>query len=90
MPTKVFTTLGGLCPFGRGIEIDSLTCRRCSYYYRTGTEMFFWCNHPGESVPKSAESVQKSAGTVQKTGKRGRPAKKAKKKPVNKREKKNG
>lgn len=83
MPTKVFTTLGGLCPFGRGIEIDSLQCRRCPYYYRTGTAMFFWCNHPGESVPKSAEPVKK-------TGKRGRPAKKAENRPVNKREKKNG
>jgi len=69
MPTKVFTTIDGLCPFGKKVMIDSPTCRSCEYFYRMGTGTFFWCNNP----------VQKS-GTEPK--KRGRPPGKAKNKPV--------
>ena len=83
MPTKIFTTISGLCPFGKKIMIDSTGCRSCEHFYRVGTETFFWCTHPVESVPKTPESVPK-------TKKRGRPAKKAISKPVKTLKKKNG
>lgn len=51
MPTKIFTTLGGACPFGEGPEIDSLKCRNCEYYWRIGTGTFFWCLHPVQQQP---------------------------------------
>ena len=97
MPTKIFTTISGPCPFGKNVTIDSPGCRTCEHFYRTGTGMFFWCNNPGESVPKkpgtvrkTRETVPKSAESVPKTKKRGRPDVKAKKKPVKTRKKKNG
>lgn len=97
MPTKVFTTIDGLCPFGKKVMIDSPGCRSCEHFYRIGTETFFWCTHPVESVPKMPESVPKTRKTVPKatkdvpkTKKRGRPAKKAISKPVKTRKKKNG
>lgn len=90
MPTKIFTTISGLCPFGKKIMIDSTGCRSCEHFYRMGTATFFWCTHPVESVPKTPESVPKTRKTVPKatkdvlkTKKRGRPPGKAKKKPVN-------
>lgn len=43
MPTKIFTTIDGKCPFGRECQTDSKECRRCENYYRNGTGMFFWC-----------------------------------------------
>lgn len=80
MPTKIFTTVGGLCPFGRGIEIDSAGCRRCEYFYRTGTATFFWCRHP--QAEKPAEIVPQSVEGVPMKKKRGRKPVKAAKKPV--------
>lgn len=87
MPTKVFTLMGGGCPFGQGCEIDSPSCRKCQWFYRTGTGTFFWCNHPIEQKP--AEIEQKTAGIARKAPeiaqpkrKRGRPPGKATKKPV--------
>ena len=73
MPTKVFTLMGGGCPFGKECEIDSPSCRKCQWFYRTGTGTFFWCNHPIE---------QKPAEIAQPKRKRGRPPGKAAKKPV--------
>lgn len=49
MPTKIFTTISGPCPFGKNITIDSPGCRSCEKYYRAGTGMFFWCNAGSES-----------------------------------------
>lgn len=74
MPTKIFTTITGKCPFGRGCDIDSQGCRDCKDYFRAGTGMFFWCNYQppkesAESVPKSTESVSKKAESVRKTRK---------------------
>lgn len=87
MPTKIFTILGGDCPFGRKCARDSNQCRQCQYYYRAGTGTFFWCNHPIEQ--KTAEIEQKTAGIARKAPeiaqpkrKRGRPPGKATKKPV--------
>lgn len=72
MPTKIFTTISGLCPFGKKIMIDSTGCRSCEHFYRMGTATFFWCRHPIEEVPEIAQPKRK----------RGRPPGKAKKKPV--------
>lgn len=71
MPTKIFTILGGDCPFGRGCGRDSLTCRKCEYYYRAGTGTFFWCKHPDGQKP--AEIAHKPVEIVQEKRKRGRP-----------------
>lgn len=104
MPTKIFTTLGGKCPFGMGCDIDTQPCRNCKHFYRAGTGMFFWCNHPVENVPEKTDSVLKSTKSVLKSTKsvpkaskdapkqkkRGRPAKKAILRPVNAKQKKNG
>lgn len=83
MPTKVFTLMGGGCPFGQGCEIDSPSCRKCQWFYRTGTGTFFWCNHPIEQKP--AEIAQKAPEIAQPKRKRGRPPGKATKKPVKRR-----
>ncbi|MEE6207385.1 MAG: hypothetical protein VZR95_04960 [Alphaproteobacteria bacterium] len=95
MPTKVFTTISGLCPFGKNVMIDSAGCRSCEQYYRAGTGMFFWCNHPIEQKPaeieqKTPKPAHKAAEIAQPAKKRGRPAKKAISKPVKTRKKKNG
>lgn len=103
MPTKIFTTLGGKCPFGMECDIDTQPCRNCKYFYRAGTGMFFWCNHPedvpekadsvpksNKSVPKVRKSVPKASKDAPKQKKRGRPAKKAILRPVNAKQKKNG
>ncbi len=102
MPTKVFTTITGPCPFGKNVTIGSPGCRSCEHFYRTGTGMFFWCNYPieqktaeieqktAEIARKPAEIARKPAKSVQGTKKRGRPAKKAISKPVKTRKKKNG
>ena len=97
MATKIFTTIPGPCPFGYKNDIDDHLCRVCPYFYRAGTGMFFWCNHPVESVPKTPESVPKTRKTVPKatkdvpkTKKKGRPAKNAILRPVKTRKKKNG
>ena len=94
MPTKVFTVMGGVCPFGNGCEIDSQSCRKCQWFYRAGTGTFFWCNHPIEQKQdeiarkapeieqKSAEIEQKAPEIAQTKRKRGRPPGKAIKKPV--------
>lgn len=81
--------MGGNCPFGQGCEIDSPSCRKCQWFYRAGTGMFFWCNAGSESVPNMTREI------LHPKRKRGRPRKtdvsaKAKKKPVNTRKKKNG
>lgn len=86
--TKIFTVMGGNCPFGTGCEIDSLSCRKCQWFYRTGTATFFWCSHPIEQ--KSAEIARKAPKIAQPKRKRGRPPGKATKKPVKTRKKKNG
>ena len=80
MPTKVFTLLGGGCPFGKGCEIDSPSCRKCQWFYRAGTGTFFWCSHPIEQKPAQIE--QKAQEIAQPKRKRGRPPGKATKKPV--------
>lgn len=95
MPTKIFTTIPGPCPFGYKNKIDDNLCRLCPYYFRTGTGTFFWCNHP---VPQKAKSVRKKAQSVptapesgtQPKRKRGRPRKNAPNKPVKQTKKKNG
>lgn len=80
MPIKVFTTIDGPCPFGTGHAIDSTGCRKCQYFYRIGTAMFFWCSHPVEQGkpkrgrPKKSEPVK----PVVKTKKRGERPKKGK------------
>lgn len=89
MPTKIFTTITGLCPFGKKIMIDSPGCRSCEHFYRMGTATFFWCNAGSESVPNMKREI------LHPKPKRGRPRKtdvpaKAKKKPVKTLEKKNG
>lgn len=87
MLTKVFTTITGLCPFGKNLTIDSPGCRSCENYYRTGTGTFFWCNNPvsksaksvlksGESVPKTTKNVPKTRKRVPKTTKSGTEPKK--------------
>ena len=83
MPTKIFTILGGDCPFGRKCAIDSPSCRQCPHFYRAGTGTFFWCNHPIEQKP--AGIVQKAPEIIQEMRKRGRPPEKALKKPVKRR-----
>lgn len=100
MPTKIFTVMGGQCPFGRGCEIDSATCRKCEWFYRIGTATFFWCNHPVKvnapsDVPLDAPPMRKRiARKVPKLDppkkKRGRPAKKSQKRPVTARKTKKG
>jgi len=71
--------MGGGCPFGKGCEIDSPSCRKCQWFYRTGTGTFFWCNHPDGQ--KRAEAPQKAPEIEQPKRKRGRPPGKAKIKP---------
>lgn len=84
MPTKIFTILGGYCPFGRGCEIDSPSCRKCEHFYRAGTGTFFWCKYPNGERPEIAPKIEQiTPEKAQSTKKRGRPAKKAVKKPVN-------
>ena len=90
MPTKIFTTIGGNCPFGRKCAVDSTECRKCEWFYRTGTATFFWCRHPEDQkkpktdskkpAPLIADPVKKHrAKKTQKPEaekkKRGRPAK---------------
>ena len=74
MPIKIFITLGGVCPFGLGCDRDSLKCRQCRYYYRTGTGTFFWCNHPVEQ--NSAEIEQKTRKIARETPKIAQPKRK--------------
>ena len=79
MATKVFTTMGGPCPYGLGHERDSAGCRKCEHYYREGTGTFFWCTHPDSG--KEHKKPEKR--------KRGRPPVKVTKTPVNQRKDKN-
>lgn len=72
--------MGGQCPFDKGCEIDSSSCRKCQWYYRVGTGTFFWCNHPKEDEPK--EYLDKPPQAPETKRKRGRPPGKAAKKPV--------
>ena len=92
MPTKIFTTIAGPCPFGYHNKIDDNLCRLCPYYFRTGTGTFFWCNHPPKEKtarkPKPA-TENPEPGTQQKR-KRGRPPGKTTKRPINQMKKKNG
>ena len=88
MPTKIFTTISGPCPFGKNVTIDSPGCRTCEHFYRTGTATFFWCN-AGQSqpVPNMAQEI------LHTKPKRGRPRKttipgKVPKKPVKRTKKK--
>ena len=70
MPTKVFTTISGPCPFGKNVTIDSPGCRSCEHFYRTGTGMFFWCNAgKSETVPNIVNEI------LHPKPKRGRPRK---------------
>lgn len=77
MPRKVFTTLGGKCPY-KGCEIDSQSCRACEYYYRAGMGTFFWCKHPFTPEPEAPRPIE----TGRPKRKPGRPRGKASKKPV--------
>lgn len=70
MPIKIFTTIDGNCPFGKGHAIDSQACRKCEYYHRAGTGMFFWCKHP---IKQDIKPVVEE--TVKEVRKRGRPKK---------------
>lgn len=85
MPTKVFTLMGGKCPFGKGCDIDTESCRKCEWYYRAGTGTFFWCRHP---IEESKEHIREVTKMVQPKRKRGRPPGKATKKPVKRTKKK--
>lgn len=62
MMTKIFTVLGGRCPFGCNCEIDSTECRKCEHFYRVGTATFFWCKHPVTSMISKPEKEKKKAG----------------------------
>lgn len=68
MLTKVFTTLGGNCPFGKGIERDSAKCRQCEFFYKAGTGTFFWCSNPGKTsrirIPKQETDKAKKTKTA--------------------------
>ena len=75
--------MGGGCPFGKGCEIDSPSCRKCQWFYRTGTGTFFWCSHPIEQKPD--EIARKAPEIEQTKRKRGRPPGKTVKKPVKRR-----
>ena len=87
MPTKIFTTIDGKCPFGRNCAIDSTECRKCEWFYRAGTAMFFWCRHP---VTPETEQVKrkrgrppgKSTNPVMPKRKRGSIATKGKERPI--------
>lgn len=76
MPTKIFTTIDGNCPFGKKTKIDSQSCRTCNFYYRAGTAMFFWCGHPVK--PTKPERVPETTKTGTRTKKRGETPKKGK------------
>ena len=85
MPTKIFTTIDGQCPFGRPCQTDSKECRKCEHYYRAGTGTFFWCKHPdGEKrgqkerkrpvIEQNTRGIERKAPeTEQPKRKRGRP-----------------
>lgn len=90
MPEKIFTTIGGKCPFGKNVEIDTPPCRSCEHFYRTGTATFFWCK---AGNPKSEPNIVQAI--LHPKPKRGRPRKtdtpaKATKRPVKRTKKKNG
>lgn len=90
MPTKIFTTISGPCPFGKNVTIDSPGCRSCEHFYRTGTGTFFWCK-----AEEPAPVPNMVAEILHPKPKRGRPRKmtipvKSKKKPVKRSKKKNG
>lgn len=53
--------MGGGCPFGKGCEVDTPACRRCEFFYRAGTETFFWCRHPYEKA-KEQSATEESEG----------------------------
>lgn len=81
MPIKIFTTLGGMCPFGKRVPVDSGACRNCADYFRAGPGPFFWCRHqkPKRGRPKAAAPAAPEVGKR----KRGRPRKNAAKVPEN-------
>ena len=89
MPTKIFTTIDGKCPFGRECQTDSKECRMCENYYRNGTGMFFWCKAetPGKEAPKKKrgrprkEDVQ-AKDAAMKAAKRGSKPTKGKERPI--------
>ena len=89
MPTKIFTTIDGKCPFGRECQTDSKECRKCENYYRNGTGMFFWCKAetPGKEAPKKKrgrprkEDVQ-AKDAAMKAAKRGSKPTKGKERPI--------
>ena len=89
MLTKVFTTLGGNCPFGKGIERDSAKCRQCEFFYKAGTGTFFWCSNPGNSGRVRIPTEQKQK-TDKNKAKKGRKAVKGKIKAVQGNRIKNG
>lgn len=83
MPTKVFTILGGVCPFGQMVMIDSLACRNCEFYFRTGTGTFFWCRAgelpepEREAIPEPKKKRGRPKGSKNKAGKAGTGKKRA-------------
>lgn len=83
MLTKIFTTISGSCPFGRGCAIDSTECRKCEHFYRVGTATFFWCRHPQEGTkdpePAKVDPVKKD--TAKPTKPKSRKAEPKRKKP---------
>ena len=85
MPTKIFTTIDGPCPFGTGHAIDSPGCRKCQHFYRTGTATFFWCSHPPVEQAKPTRGRPKKSELVKpvvKKKKRGERPKKGKERPI--------
>ena len=88
MPTKIFTTIDGSCPFGRGCQTDSKECRTCENYMRNGTGMFFWCkaatppDAPKKKRGRPRKTDVQAKDAAMKAAKRGRKPKKGKERPI--------
>lgn len=78
MPTKIFTTIEQVCPFGKGCDIDSLACRNCPDYFRVGTGMFFWCKRDVVEVKKPGRPRKATAESGKKRGRPGKAQKRGK------------
>jgi len=89
MPTKIFTTIDGPCPFGRKCQTDSKECRTCENYFRNGTGTFFWCKAatPGLDAPKKKRGRPRKTDVqakdaAMKAAKRGSKPTKGKERPI--------
>ena len=88
MPIKIFTTIEGKCPFGKGCAIDTQACRACEWYFRSGTGTFFWCKHPTEDKPKEPTLPKLKRKHPETLKKMGRPRKETREKPSDAHERK--